>query len=87
PESLEQQLAMFALAMRYEQMPVEVVDAIKRVVLDTLACALAAVGSDAAAIALKTVDTAFGGPRSATVIGDKRATSVDAATFVNGVLV
>ncbi|MDP0964914.1 MmgE/PrpD family protein, partial [Klebsiella pneumoniae] len=44
-------------------------------------------GSDAAAIALKTVDTAFGGPRSATVIGDKRATSVDAATFVNGVLV
>lgn len=87
PESLEQQLAMFALAMRYEQMPVEVIDAIKRVVLDTLACALAAVGSDAAAIALKTVDTAFGGPRNATVIGDKRATSVDAATFVNGVLV
>lgn len=86
-ESLEQKLAAFALALRYEDLPQEVVDAAKRVVLDSLACALAAVGSEAALIAQKTMATAFGGPRSTTVIGDSRTSTVDGAVFVNGVLV
>ena len=86
-ESLEQRLATFALALRYDELPPAVVEATKRVVLDTLACALAAVGSDAASIARKTVDPVFGGPADATVIGDPRAAALDGAVFVNGVLV
>jgi 2-methylcitrate dehydratase len=86
-ESTEQKLAKFALAVRYENLPIEVVTSVKRIVLDTLGCALGAVGSDAANIAEKTVRRTFGEGKVATVIGYPQAASVEAAAFINGVLV
>jgi 2-methylcitrate dehydratase len=85
--SLEQRLAEFALALRYEDFPPEVVTAIKRIVLDTLACALGAVGSEAATIAEATIRSTFGTGQAATVIGNARRATVEGAVFVNGVLV
>ena len=85
--SLEQKLAEFALALRYEDLPLEVVTTVKRTVVDTLACALGAVGSEAATIAEATIRSTFGASQAATVIGSMRSTAVEGAVFVNGVLV
>ena len=86
-ESTEAKLAKFALAIRYDSLPAEVVSSAKRVLLDTLGCALGAVGSDAANIAEKTVRSTFGQGSVATVIGYPAPASVEAALFINGVLV
>ena len=86
-ESTEAKLAKFALAIRYDSLPAEVVSSAKRVLLDTLGCALGAVGSDAANIAEKTVRRTFGQGSVATVIGYPTPAGVEAALFINGVLV
>ena len=85
--SLEQRLAEFALALRYEILPSEAVTTVKRIVLDTFACALGAVGSEAATIAEATIRSTFGFAQAATVIGNARSASIEGAVFVNGVLV
>ena len=43
--TLEQKFAEFALSIKYEALPTEVVAAAKRVLIDTLACAFGSVGS------------------------------------------
>lgn len=86
-ESTEAKLVKFALAIRYDGLPSEVVASAKRVLLDTLGCAFGAVGSDAANIAEKTVRRTFGHGNVATVIGYPEPASVEAALFINGVLV
>lgn len=83
----EDRLAEFALATRYEEMPGEVVTAVKRVLLDTLGCAFAAVGSEAAVIAEATVRETYGNGTGATIIGQASRATIEGATFVNGVLV
>ena len=85
--SLEQKLADFALSLRYETLPPEVVSTVKRIVIDTFACALGAVGSEAATIAEGTVRGTFGAGQAATVIGAARSATVEGAVFVNGILV
>ena len=85
--SLEQRLADYALGLRFDDLPPEAVTAAKRVVLDTLACALAAVGSEAAAIAEKTVRQSFGSGSNATVFGSASRTTIEGAVLVNGILV
>jgi 2-methylcitrate dehydratase len=85
--SLELKFADFALAVRYEDLPKEVIASAKRVLLDALACAFGAVGSEAAAVAEKTIRKTFGEGDAATVIGYPRGATVEGALFVNGVLV
>ena len=68
-ESTEAKLAKFAVAIRYDGLPPDVVASAKRVLLDTLGCAFGAVGSDAADIAEKTVRRTFGQGNNTTVIG------------------
>src|SRR4051794_4140598 len=86
-ETLEKKFADFALSIRYDVLPKEVVTAAKRVLLDTLACAFGAVGSEPAAIAERTIRKTFGEGDAATIIGYPRAATVEGALFVNGVLV
>ena len=86
-DSFERKLAEFALRIRYGDLPWEVIASAKRVLLDTLACAFGAVGTDAAAIAEKTIRKTFGDGETATVIGYSRAATIEGALFVNGVLV
>ena len=47
----EQKFAEFALSIKYEALPTDVIAAVKRVVLDTLGCAFGSVGSEPANIA------------------------------------
>jgi 2-methylcitrate dehydratase len=85
--ALEQKFAEFALSVKYEALPTDVVASAKRVLLDTLGCAFGAVGSDPANIAEATIRKTFGEGNTATVIGYPRLATVEGALFVNGVLV
>lgn len=85
--TLEQKLAEFALSIKYEGLPAEVIAAAKRVLLDTLGCAFGSVGSEPANIAETTIRKTFGDGNTATIVGYPRAASVEGALFVNGVLV
>ena len=85
--SLERKLSEFALAIRYQDLPPDVVASAKRVLLDTLACALGAVGNEPATIAEKTVRKTYGEGNAATIIGYPVGATLEGAVFVNGVLV
>ena len=54
-DTLEQKLAEFALAIKFEALPADVTSAAKRVLLDTLGCAFGSVGSEPANIADATI--------------------------------
>ena len=79
-------LAELVHSIRYADLPAEVVHEAKRVILDTLACALGAYRSEPAAIARRVAHD-LGGNAEATTIGDGGRTSCALATFVNGTLI
>src|SRR3954447_5066013 len=85
--SLEEKFAEFALSIKYEALPADVIASAKRVLLDTLGCAFGSVGSEPANIADATIRKTFGDGNTATVIGYQRPATVEGALFVNGVLV
>lgn len=77
--NLEQKLADFALSIKYGDLPAEVIASAKRVLLDTLACAFGAVGSEAAGIAEKTIRSTFGDGNAASIIGYSRTATIEGA--------
>ena len=85
--SLERKLSEFALSIRYQDLPSDVIASAKRVLLDTLACAFGAVGNEPATIAEKTVRKTYGEGNAATIIGYPVGATLEGAVFVNGVLV
>src|SRR6476660_3190106 len=85
--TLEQKFAEFALSIKYEALPADVIASAKRVLLDTLGCAFGSVGSEPANIADATIRKTFGDGNAATVVGYPRPATVEGALFVNGVLV
>jgi 2-methylcitrate dehydratase len=85
--SIERRLADFALAVRYNDLPKEVVAAVKRLLLDTLGCGYGAIGSAPARVTETTWRKNYSGPGSATVLGNSRPMSTEGAAMVNGVLV
>jgi 2-methylcitrate dehydratase len=85
-ELVRDRLARLAHSVRYEDLAPEVVQETKRIVLDTLACALGGHHSEPAAI-VRRVAQSLGGTAQATTIGDGGATSCALATLVNGTLI
>lgn len=84
--TIERQLAEFALGFKFEEIPAEIVVIAKRLLLDTLGCALGATPCEPARIVEHVMREHRAGPPLATVIGGRPA-SVEVATCVNGVLV
>jgi 2-methylcitrate dehydratase len=83
---LARELAKYAMEVRYPDFPSEVVHQTKRVLLDTLGCAIGAFGSDASR-ALEAFIRESGHPGEATVFGSGLKTSAMNATLANGALV
>ena len=54
--NLEKALAQHATNIRYSNLPTEVVEMCKRLLIDTLACGFGAVGTESAVIAEKILD-------------------------------
>ena len=80
------ELAHYASTYAYEELPQDVVEKTKRIVLDTLGCAIGGYTSQASQIMQKTVKE-MGGLQEATVFGSGLRTSVMYATLANGTMV
>ena len=82
-----QRLARFAADIKFDKLPASTVAAVKRLVLDTLGCALGALGCEPARMAEATTPAIAATERGATIFGSGRRTTAAGAAFVNGTLV
>jgi 2-methylcitrate dehydratase len=81
-----EQLSTYAVRLRYEDLPREVIHQAKRLIIDTVGCALGGYWSEPAAIA-RDIAATVRSSEPVTVIGSGERTSLDLATFANGVMV
>jgi 2-methylcitrate dehydratase len=81
-----QQLAEEVIRFKFNDLPPEVVHQAKRLVLDTLGCAIGGYSTDASRI-MREVIVDLDGPKEATVVGSGMRTSCLNATLANGVMV
>lgn len=84
--TLVEQLSDYAAQMRYEDLPADVVHQAKRLLIDTVGCALGGYWSEPARIAREMAATVRSS-EPVTVIGNGERTSPDLGTFANGVMI
>jgi 2-methylcitrate dehydratase len=84
--TLVDRLSDYVASLSYEDLPGEVVHQTKRLILDTIGCALGGYASEPARIARDLAGTVTS-TLSATVLGSGQRTSPDLATFANGVMI
>ena len=80
------QLSAYAAALRYEHLPREVVHQAKRLIIDTIGCALGGCKSEPAKIAREIAGTVTS-TQPATLMVSGQRTSPDLAAFANGVMI
>lgn len=80
------QLADYAKALRFKDLPTDVVHQAKRCLIDTLACAFGGYGGESSRI-IQSALGELGGQSESTVIGSGVKTSCLNATLVNGLMV
>ena len=79
-------LSSYATDLRYEDIPAPVIQQTKRMIMDTLGCALGGFPSEPSRIARALADT-VSSSQPATILGSGQTTSPDLATFANGVMI
>ena len=84
--TMAEMLSDYAVSLRYEDLPNDVVRLAKRMIIDTLGCALGGYHSEPARIAREVASTVTSSP-AGRVLGSSQLTSPDLATFANGVMV
>jgi 2-methylcitrate dehydratase len=84
--TIAEQLAAYAASLRYEQLPSEVVHQVKRMMVDTLGCAIGGYHSGPGEIARSMADE-ITSTRPATILCSGRQSSVELAAFANDVMV
>ena len=84
--TIVEQLSSYAATLRYEDLPPEVVEQAKRLIVDTIGCALGGFHSEPASIARDIAGTVTSS-EPATIMVSGRQTSPDLATFANGVAI
>ena len=83
--TLVEQLSTYAASITFESLPREVVHTAKRLIIDSVGCALGGYWSEPARIA-RDIASTVRSSEPVTVIGSGERTSVDLATFANGVM-
>jgi 2-methylcitrate dehydratase len=81
--TVAEDVARWVVELRYEELPPEVIARAKRVLLDTIGCALGAIGAEPVRAAQQVVALQGGNPQ-ATILGLGRKASCDQAAFLNG---
>lgn len=84
--TIVEQLSAYAAGLRYEDLPPEVVQQAKRLIIDTMGCALGGYPGAPAGIARDIAGTVTSA-QPATVMVSGRRTSPDLAAFANGVAI
>lgn len=79
-------LSDFTASLAYEQLPPEVVHQAKRLLVDTVGCAIGGYSSFPALVA-REIANEVTSRTPATILGSTRQTSLDLATFANGVTI
>lgn len=79
-------LTDYALPLRFEHLPPDVVHQAKRLLIDTLGCAIGGFGGEPSVVA-RALAESVSSRQPATVLGTGRETSPDLATFANGVMI
>lgn len=85
-QSIAEILARYAASLKYEDLPPEVVRTTKRLILDTMGCAIGAYQAGPSRIAIK-LAAGVTAANSATVMCSGLKTSPDLAVFANGVMI
>jgi 2-methylcitrate dehydratase len=85
--SLEQRLADFSAGIRYDNLPSSTIQAIKRLLLDTLGCGYGAVGASPPTIAEKVFRATYFTRENASILANPHLIGIEGAALVNGVLV
>jgi len=81
--SITEKMANFATQAQFTDLPEKVSHEIKRVVLDSVGCAIVGLSTEKGSIAAK-LATKLGGPLESTIIGTKDRVSSANAAFANG---
>src|SRR5512139_3342984 len=84
--TIARDLAKYALGIKYEDLPKEVIHEAKKVVLDAVGCAIGAFPSQTSKI-IQNIIKELGGPKESTVIGSGLRTSCLNALLANSVMV
>jgi 2-methylcitrate dehydratase len=84
--TVARKLANYTRALKFEDLPSEVIHQTKRILIDALACCIGAFESDARKIVHSLVEELYG-PVESTVIGSGLKTHCLNATLVNGLMV
>jgi 2-methylcitrate dehydratase len=84
--SVAGRLARYAVGLRYDDLPEDVVRLAKRAILDTIGCAFGGYAAQPSQIAIRLADD-VGAKRGATVLLSGTRTSPDLAAFANGVMI
>ena len=84
--TLAETLSSYASSLRYEDLPDETVHLAKRFIIDTLGCALGGYNSEPARVAREMAGM-VSSSHPATVMGSGQQTSLDLASFANGVAI
>ena len=84
--TIVESLSDYAAALRFEDLPHETVHQAKRLLIDTLGCALGGFSGEPSAVA-RALAESVSSRQPATVLGTGVETSPDLATFANGVMI
>jgi 2-methylcitrate dehydratase len=84
--ALAETLARYAASLRYEELPDDVVRLARRSILDTIGCAYGGYDAQPSRIAIKLAGDVSAKQPATVLIGGTK-TSVDLATFANGVMI
>ena len=84
--SLAETLSSYASSLRYDDLPEETVHLAKRFIIDTLGCALGGYSSEPARVAREMAGM-VSSAHPITVMGSGQQTSLDLASFANGVAI
>jgi 2-methylcitrate dehydratase PrpD len=79
-------LINFAVKTQFSEIPAEVIHETKRLILDTIGCAIGGTHTELGRIAIETADAMGGGSKEATVWGGGNKSSCVGAAFANGEL-
>ena len=84
--TIAERLAGYSYSLHYRHLPADVVHLAKRMIIDTLGCAIGGYTSEPSKIARDLAST-VSSTQACTVIGSGQTSSPDLATFANGVMI
>ena len=85
--TIAERLSEYSTATHFRHLPDEVVHLAKRMIIDTIGCAIGGYTSEPSKIARDVAETVDSRTNPCTIIGSGQTTSPDLATFANGVMI